>query len=163
MVKIVFLILVSMLNLCKVYSQRIEDCLRLNISVVTDTVQYGDSLQLNVFFKNVTNNKYTFYPMARLVLEKKEQRKAFGVDYDKSYIVNSEIDLNFTQSLSPNAIYETKYSIFIDPGYFLKGENVFYLCYLFRPKWNVGFKRKYLKKSSLLGVLRSNMFIIYVK
>lgn len=50
MVKIVFLILVSMLNLCKVYSQRIEDCLRLNISVVTDTVQYGDSLQLNVFF-----------------------------------------------------------------------------------------------------------------
>ena len=70
MVKFLVVIMVLILNCFQNYSQKIEECLSLKISMKVDTVCYGDSIQLNVLFENVTNEEYLFYPKARFVLEK---------------------------------------------------------------------------------------------
>lgn len=156
-------LLVLMLNCFQCYSQRIEECLSLKVSVEVDTVCYGDSVQLNVLFENITNEEYLFYPKARFVLEKSYQRKFFGAEYDKPYIINDTIDLRITQNILPDSIYEMNFKVYVNSKYFVKGENVLYLCYLFRPLLSAGFKRKYLEQKYLSGVLRSNIFMIYVK
>ena len=130
----------------------------LKISMKVDTVCYGDSIQLNVLFENVTNEEYLFYPKARFVLEKNYRQDFFGIECDKSYIINDTTDLRITENLLPNAIYRMNCKVYVNSKYFVKGENAFYLCYLFRPSFSAGFKRKYLS-----GVLRSNVFMIYVK
>lgn len=158
MVKFLVVIMVLILNCFQNYSQKIEECLSLKISMKVDTVCYGDSIQLNVLFENVTNEEYLFYPKARFVLEKNYRQDFFCIECDKSYIINDTTDLRITENLLPNAIYRMNCKVYVNSKYFVKGENAFYLCYLFRPSFSAGFKRKYLS-----GVLRSNVFMIYVK
>ena len=96
--------MVLILNCFQNYSQKIEECLSLKISMKVDTVCYGDSIQLNVLFENVTNEEYLFYPKARFVLEKIIDNIFLGIECDKSYIINDTTDLRITENLLHNAI-----------------------------------------------------------
>lgn len=163
MVRFVYIILMSILALSQSLSQNIEDYLELKVSVTSDTVYYGDSLLLNITFKNLTDKKCIFYPRARFVLEKNVEISAFGLDYDGTYVINNRNDLTFAQELFPNILYEMTYPVYIDSRYFSKGENLFYLCYIFKPHLSILFRHKYIKHGSLFGVLRSNQFTICIK
>lgn len=163
MVKIELVILISIINLFSCYSQKIGDYLKLTVSAMSDTVSYGDSLQLDIIFENISDKESSFYPKANLILENNDMIEILGIDDDKFYKINDIIDLTFIQNIPPKSIYKMTYSAYIDSSYLSKGKNTLFLNYIFRRKFNNKFKREYVNKRTLYGGLKSNLFMLYVK
>ncbi|WP_075965993.1 hypothetical protein [Parabacteroides massiliensis] len=163
MVKIELVILISIINLFSCFSRKIDNYLKLTVSAMSDTVSYGDSLQLDIIFENISDKECLFYPKANLILENNDIIEILGIDDNRFYEINNVIDLTFIQKIPPKHRYKMTYFISVDSLYLSKGENTLFLSYIFRRKYSDKFKYKYVNKRSLYGRLKSNLFMLYVE
>jgi hypothetical protein len=135
-------------------SPSIEPYLSLHIQFDKDTICMGDSLTLDIEFRNKTLEDVEFYPYC---FQKLSQPFANFETYE-SLILNNVADFTKLVKLSPDSIY--KISIIIKPDSGLihhRMNNIF--MYYHCPKLK---GKKFKKYNKLYGFLKSNIVNLYV-
>jgi hypothetical protein len=132
----------------------IKHYVSLSIQFDRDTINMGDSLILNIEFRNKTTKDIEFYPECFQFLT--QPSVVFG--RDKSLVINEVSDLTKLISLPPNGIYAQKVILKSDNTFLDFGINsicLYYRCPTLKGKTD----KKYNK---LCGLLKSNVVDLYV-
>jgi hypothetical protein len=101
------------------HCKNIDDFLKLEFSFKMDTVRIGETVEINVIFKNKTDKMFQFYPNASLYITK--PFVAFGVDF--AFPVCDTLDFTKTDVIKPRAINFYRYDILINKNFFKLGDN----------------------------------------
>lgn len=108
----------------------------------SDTLRIGETVRIEVLFKNKSDSTIRLFPVAITVLT-----RIYGMEAE-IYPINIPYDYSKSIELKPKAIYSCSYFIQIEKSFFVLGENVFHITYTFCPK---GKNRIYSKMYGLLA------------
>lgn len=114
----------------KLFSQghEINPCLLL-AELYKKEVKLNDSVNITLSFINRTNDKICLYPNCRLLLLKPKLEMVFDNDINSMYLINHLCDLYDIVELSPHDSINFLCNIAINPLFFEKGLNTFYVVY----------------------------------
>jgi hypothetical protein len=98
----------------------------------SDTVRYGENLQVTVLFKNKTDSSLMFYPKCIMALAK--PFIAFisytdGSPFHESYSLNYIRDYRLVAKIEPKSTYTFIFNIKVETPFFVSGENKIYFHY----------------------------------
>lgn len=150
---IITILFVHLLSVCLGQVINLDNKIELNASFSSDSLFMGDSLKLNLHFRNNTNNNFSLYPKAIIGLV--HNHKEF-ITYDKPerivYKLNDICDYDGVVVLKPGERFEYRYSIKVDNNFFYKGENDILIFYHLYDKPLKKKKKKVNKREPILSL-----------
>jgi len=108
-------------NNCK----EINNFLELELRFTMDTVKIGETVELNMIFRNKTDTTLQFYPKAVIHITK--PFVAFGIDC--AYLINDTLDITKIAEIKPRAVCIYTYNVLVNEKFFKIGENSLTLNY----------------------------------
>lgn len=129
----------------RINCKEIKNCLDLELRFSADTIRYGEYLNVDVLYKNITDTSLTFYPKAIVFLAK----PLVGFEY-KSYSLNDTIDATLIAEVKPKSTYLYTFKILVKAPFFIKGDNRLRLGYVCKEM-----KGKFKIYNKLCGSLES--------
>lgn len=125
MVKVLFTIIFTYLSLvCIAQDKSLATKIELHASLNRNEVYFGDSLELILNYRNISDDTLWLYPKATIGLGRTE--KAF-ITYDKperiAYIINFFTSYDSLVNLKPGEEFYYTFNIKADSNFFYKGEN----------------------------------------
>lgn len=144
MVKIIIItISAHFFFLCMIQEVYSDNKINLNASFSSDSVIMGDSLDLILYYKNITNDNFSLYPKAIIGLGRNHE---VFITYDKAeriaYILNLFTNYDSIVSLKPGEEFKYTFNIVADSNFFYEGENEVYVYYRLFDKLPDNKKRK---------------------
>jgi hypothetical protein len=134
----------------------------LYFQLTADTICLGDSVSLNLFYKNKLNRNIVFSPDAIVqMFAKNAESEDISIFFSDRY-VKSVYTLNPTLGnkvviLKPGDLYDVSYSIKITEEYFFNGMNNIQIYYYFKTS------KRYVKRTGVLqGILWAPVNRIFV-
>lgn len=107
----------------------INQYMDIELQLSSDTVKEGDSLTVNVLFKNKTDTLLEFYPKSFMFLAKPFIAfDAYQKEY-ASYILNDTLDFGFTAKIKARSIFVYVFKVKVNSLFFGKGNNTMHLYY----------------------------------
>jgi hypothetical protein len=132
---ILMLLLTHLFLLCASQEKSHEKEIKLNASFSEDSVFIGDSLKLNLYYKNISNSDYILYPKAIIGLVR--NMKAF-ITYESpariSYQLNDICNYDSVIHLKPGEEFKNTFNIRVNRNFFYEGENSVLVYYHFLEK-----------------------------
>lgn len=106
----------------------INQFLELRVILPSDTLRIGETVRIEVLFKNKSDSTIHIFPVAPIAFT-----RIYGMEAE-IYPINMSYDYSKSIDLRPRAIYSYPYFIQIEKSFFVLGKNVFYATYTFCPK-----------------------------
>lgn len=104
------------------------------VELYKNEVKLNDSVDVVLSFINKTNEKICLYPNCRLLLLKPKKEMVFDNDINNMCVINHLCNLHDVVELIPNDSIDILCKIAINPLFFKKGVNTFYIVYAEKPK-----------------------------
>jgi hypothetical protein len=126
--------------------------LDLQVKFPSDTVRLGETIRIDVLYKNITDSTFYFFPIAPLSFFK--HRGVGGPIFP----LNSSYDVTKCVELKPMSLYSYSLNVVIDESFFGPGMNTFVILYTFNKK-----KEDNMLYNVLYGHLESKKIELIVK
>ena len=165
MVSIFFLIVILISSNCKTTlmessnCEEIKDYLEMELSFSAYTVKHGESLYVNVLYRNKTDSLLLFYPKAVIRLTRSFVGFVNFVDLEyESYWVHDLLDATFCVEIEAKSTYLQTFEISINSPFFIEGDNRLTLAYVCKEM--KGESKIYNKLCGFLESQEVNLFVV---